>query len=480
MSASRPAAVIVLAAGEGTRMRSRTAKVLHELCGRSMLGHAIATARELGPEQLIVVVGHGRDMVSAHVTDRDADTRIVVQERQGGTGHAVRTVLEATGQISGTVVVTYADTPLLRAETLARLVTEHTTAENAVTALTVHLPDPSGYGRVVRDASGAVSHVVEDRDATEAERAIDEINTGVYAFDGALLADAVKRLRTDNAKGEEYLTDALGILRADGYPVGAVPAPDPAEVQGVNDRVQLARARKACNERLLEFWMLAGVTVIDPASTWIDAEVTLEADTEIWPGTHLEGRTAVAAGARIGPGCILRDTTVAEGAAIVHAVCESAQVGPGAHVGPYAYLRPGTQLGAGAKAGTYVELKNAVVGTGSKVPHLSYVGDAEIGDHSNVGASSVFVNYDGVAKHRTTVGDHVRIGSDTMLVAPVDVGDGAYTAAGSVITQDVPPGALAVARGHQRNVEGWVARRRPGTAAARAAESANRNEGAGK
>lgn len=461
-------------------MRSRTPKVLHELCGRSMLGHALATARELGPEQVIVVVGHGRDMVSAQVAEQDPETRIVVQERQGGTGHAVRTVLEATGQIPGTVVVTYGDSPLIRAETLALLTAEHAAAENAVTALTVHLPDPAGYGRVVRDASGTVSHVVEDRDATEAERAITEINTGVYAFDGTLLADAVKRLRTDNAKGEEYLTDVLGILRADGYAVGAVPAPDPVEVQGVNDRVQLARARKAFNERLLQYWMLAGVTVIDPASTWIDADVTLEADTEIWPGTHLQGRTAVAAGARIGPGCVLRDTTVAEGAAVVHAVCESAQVGPGAQVGPFAYLRPGTQLGAGAKAGTHVELKNAVVGTGSKVPHLSYVGDAEIGEHSNIGASTVFVNYDGVSKHRTAVGDHVRIGSDTMLVAPVSVGDGAYTAAGSVITQDVPPGALGVARGQQRNVENWVARRRPGTAAARAAEAANRDEGAEK
>jgi bifunctional UDP-N-acetylglucosamine pyrophosphorylase/glucosamine-1-phosphate N-acetyltransferase len=328
---------------------------------------------------------------------------------------------------------------------------------------------------------------VEDRDATPAERAIDEINTGVYAFDGALLADAVKRLRTDNAKGEEYLTDVLGILRADGYRVGAVAAPDPAEVQGVNDRVQLARARSACNERLLEYWMLAGVTVVDPASTWIDADVTLEPDTEILPGTHLEGRTAVATGARIGPSCILRDTTVAEGATVLHAVCESAQIGPGAQVGPFAYLRPGAQLGAGAKAGSYVELKNAVVGSGSKVPHLSYVGDAEIGEHSNIGAATVFVNYDGVAKHRTVVGDHVRIGSDTMLVAPVAIGDGAYTAAGSVITNDVPPGALAVARGRQRNVEGWVAKMRPGTAAARAAEAAARtaeaatsDEGAGE
>ena len=476
MSVSRPAAVIVLAAGEGTRMRSRLPKVLHELCGRSMLGHVVTTARELNPEKLIVVVGHGRDLVTAHLTEHAPEARVVVQERTGGTGHAVRTVIEAVGVMPGTVVVTYGDTPLMRAETFTSLISEHASSANAVTVLSARVPNPTGYGRIVRDSSGALLEIVEERDATAEQRAITEINSGVYAFNGALLADAVKRLSSDNAKGEEYLTDVVGILRDDGHRAGTVLAADPVEVEGVNDRSQLARLRRVYNERLLTYWMLAGVTIVDPATTWIDADVTLEPDSEIWPGTQLEGGTAVGAGARIGPGCVLKDTTVAEGATVIHAVCDSAQIGPGASVGPYTYLRPGTLLGPGAKAGSYVEVKNSVVGAGSKVPHLSYVGDAEIGEHSNIGAATVFVNYDGVTKNRSTVGDHVRIGSDTMLVAPVHVADGAYTAAGSVITQDVPPGALAVARGRQRNIEGWVARQRPGTPAARAAEEARRRD----
>lgn len=476
MSVSRPAAVIVLAAGEGTRMKSRTPKVLHELCGRSMLGHMVATARELDPEQLIVVAGHGRDLVAAHLAEHAPQARVVVQERTGGTGHAVRTVIDTVGAIAGPVVVIYGDTPLLRAATLAELAAEHAAAGNAVTVLTARVADPTGYGRIVRDPGGAMTEIVEERDATPEQRSITEINSGVYAFDGASLADAAKRVSTANAKGEEYLTDVVAILRADGHRAGTVLAADPAEVEGVNDRVQLARARMLYNERLLTCWMLAGVTIVDPRTTWIDADVTIEADSEIWPGTQLEGRTVVGAGARIGPACVLRDTIVAEGAMVTHAVCESAQIGPGASVGPFAYLRPGTILGPGAKAGSYVELKNAVVGSGSKVPHLSYVGDAEIGERSNIGAATVFVNYDGVAKHRSTVGDHVRVGSDTMLIAPVHIGDGAYTAAGSVISQDVPPGALAVARGRQRNIEGWVALRRPGTPAAHAAEEAKRRQ----
>jgi bifunctional UDP-N-acetylglucosamine pyrophosphorylase / glucosamine-1-phosphate N-acetyltransferase len=476
VSVSRPAAIIVLAAGEGTRMRSRVPKVLHEFCGRSMLGHVVMTARQIDPERLIVVAGHGRDLVAAHLAEHAPEARVVLQDRTGGTGHAVRTVIDAAGVISGTVVVTYGDTPLLRAQTLASLVAEHASAGNAVTVLTARFADPAGYGRIVRDRHGAMTEIVEERDATPAQREITEVNSGVYAFDGALLADAAKRVSTANAKGEEYLTDVVAILRGDGHRAGTMLAADAAEVEGVNDRAQLARARRICNERLLTYWMLAGVTIVDPASTWIDVDVTLEPDSEIWPGTQLEGATAIGAGARIGPGCVLRDTTVAEGATVLNAVCESAQVGPGASVGPFAYLRPGTVLGPGAKAGAYVELKNAIVGPGSKVPHLSYVGDAEIGEHSNIGAATVFVNYDGVAKHRSTVGDHVRVGSDTMIVAPVHIGDGAYTAAGSVISQDVPPGALGVARARQRNIEGWVARRRAGTPAAGAAEAAQRQQ----
>jgi bifunctional UDP-N-acetylglucosamine pyrophosphorylase / glucosamine-1-phosphate N-acetyltransferase len=475
VSASRPAAVIILAAGEGTRMKSKVPKVLHSLCGRSMLGHVLAVARELDPQRLVVVVGHGRDKVSAHVTGHAPGAQVVVQEQLLGTGHAVRMVTEAVGTTPGTVVVTYADMPLLRGATLGELARAHEAAGNAVTVLTAR-GDPSGYGRIVRDSSGAFLRITEERDATPAELEIDEYNSGCYAFDGALLADAVKRVTTDNAQGQEYLTDVVVILRGDGHRVGTVQAADPTEIQGVNDRVQLARARRAYNDRLLEHWMRTGVTIADPASTWIDVDVTLEPDAEIGPSTQLEGGTAIGPGARVGPGCVLRDTKVGADATVINAVCESAEIGPGASVGPFTYLRPGTKLGPGARAGSYVEMKNAVVGEGTKVPHLSYVGDADIGEHSNIGAATVFANYDGVAKHHTSVGNHVKIGSDSMLVAPVSIGDGAYTAAGSVITQDVPPGALGISRAEQRNVEGWVGRCRPGTPSARAAEAA-RSEG---
>jgi bifunctional UDP-N-acetylglucosamine pyrophosphorylase/glucosamine-1-phosphate N-acetyltransferase len=319
--------------------------------------------------------------------------------------------------------------------------------------------------------------IVEQRDATEAQRAIAEINSGVYAFDGKLLRDALSRLRTDNSQGEEYLTDVLAILRDDGHRVGAVATPDHHEILGVNDRVQLAELRRLLNDRVLEAWMRAGVTVVDPASTWIDVQATLAADSTIHPNTQLHGRTEIATGAVIGPNSTLRDTIVGAGASVVASHATGAEIGPGATVGPYSYLRPGTRLGAKAKAGAFVEIKNSGIGAGSKVPHLSYVGDAEIGEGSNIGAATIVVNYDGVAKHRTVVGDHARIGSDSMLIAPVTIGDGAYTAAGSVITEDVPPGALAVARGRQRNVEGWVERRRPGSRAALASEAARAEDG---
>jgi bifunctional UDP-N-acetylglucosamine pyrophosphorylase / glucosamine-1-phosphate N-acetyltransferase len=472
VSASRPAAVIVLAAGEGTRMKSALPKVLHPLCGRSMLGHAISAAQDLDPERLVVVVGHARDQVGAHATGVDPDARIVIQDHQGGTGHAVRCVIETIGLIPGQVIVTYGDMPLLRPDTLAALAREHEQAGNAVTVLTARVPDPTGYGRIVRDAAGALTGIVEQRDATEAQRAIDEINSGCYAFDGALLADAIKRVPSANAQGQEYLTDVVGILRGDGHPVGTLVAADPTEVEGVNDRVQLAQARRILNDRLLEHWMRAGVTIVDPATTWLDVQVTLAQDVEIGPSTQLQGQTTVGTGAQVGPGVTLKDTTVGAGASVINAFCEGAEIGPEATVGPYTRLRPGARLGRGSRAGSFVEMKNAVVGEGTKVPHLTYVGDADIGAGSNIGAATVFVNYDGVAKHRTRVGDQVRIGSDTMLVAPVEIGDGAYTAAGSVITEDVPPGALGIGRAGQRNIPGWVTRRRPGTAPAAAAEAA--------
>ncbi|MFF7386205.1 bifunctional UDP-N-acetylglucosamine diphosphorylase/glucosamine-1-phosphate N-acetyltransferase GlmU [Streptomyces griseoluteus] len=475
MSAIRPAAVVVLAAGEGTRMKSATPKVLHRICGRSLVGHVLAASRELDPAELVVVVGHAREQVAAHLAEIDPEVRTAVQERQNGTGHAVRMALEELGgPVDGTVVVVCGDTPLLTADTLAALTGTHQADGNAVTVLTAEVPDATGYGRIVRDgASGAVTAIVEHKDATAEQRAIAEINSGVFAFDGRLLADALKQVRTDNSQGEEYLTDVLGILRAAGHRVGASVAGDHREIAGINNRVQLSEARRTLNDRLLTAAMLDGVTVVDPATTWVDVTVGFGRDAVVHPGTQLTGATRIGEGAEVGPNSRLNDTVVGAGARVDNTVADGAVVGDGATVGPYAYLRPGTRLGVRSKVGTYVETKNASIGEGTKVPHLSYVGDATIGDFTNIGAASVFVNYDGETKNHTTVGSHCKTGSDNMFVAPVTVGDGAYTGAGSVITKDVPPGALAVARGQQRNIEGWVARKRPGSAAAKAAEAAS-------
>ncbi|MFF5025878.1 bifunctional UDP-N-acetylglucosamine diphosphorylase/glucosamine-1-phosphate N-acetyltransferase GlmU [Streptomyces collinus] len=476
MSAIRPAAVVVLAAGEGTRMKSATPKVLHQICGRSLVGHVLAASRELDPANLVVVVGHAREQVAAHLTEIDPGVRTAVQAEQNGTGHAVRMGLEELGgSVDGTVVVVCGDTPLLTADTLKKLAATHQADGNAVTVLTAEVPDATGYGRIVRDeATGAVTAIVEHKDASDAVRSIREINSGVFAFDGRLLSDALKKVRTDNSQGEEYLTDVLGILREAGHRVGASVAGDHREIAGINNRVQLAEARRILNDRLLTRAMLDGVTVVDPASTWVDVTVTFEQDSVVHPNTQLSGSTHIGGGAEVGPNSRLKDTRVGRGARVDNTVSEGARVGEGASVGPYAYLRPGTRLGAKAKIGTYVETKNSSIGEGTKVPHLSYVGDATIGDFTNIGAASVFVNYDGESKHHTTVGSHCKTGSDNMFVAPVTVGDGAYTAAGSVITKDVPPGSLAVARGQQRNIEGWVARKRPGSSAAKAAEAASR------
>ncbi|MFI6288447.1 bifunctional UDP-N-acetylglucosamine diphosphorylase/glucosamine-1-phosphate N-acetyltransferase GlmU [Streptomyces sp. NPDC051018] len=481
MSAIRPAAVVVLAAGEGTRMKSKTPKVLHELCGRSLVGHVVSAARELEPEHLVVVVGHASERVEGHLAERYAGTRTAYQAEQNGTGHAVRIGLEELapgGALDGTVVVVCGDTPLLSGGTLTALAATHSADGNAVTVLTAEVPDSTGYGRIVRDAaSGAVTAIVEHKDATDAQRAIREINSGVFAFDGRLLADALGKVRTDNSQGEEYLTDVLGILREAGHRVGASVAADHREILGINNRVQLAEAGRLLNARLLEQAMMAGVTVVDPASVRVDVTVTFEPDAIIHPGSQLLGVTHLGEGAEVGPNTRLKDTAVGAGARVDNTVADGAEIGADAAVGPYAYLRPGTRLGPKSKAGTYVEMKNASIGEGTKVPHLSYVGDATIGEYSNIGAASVFVNYDGEAKHHTTIGSHCKTGSDNMFVAPVTVGDGAYTAAGSVITKDVPAGSLAVARGQQRNIEGWVARKRPGSAAAQAAAAATEMSG---
>jgi bifunctional UDP-N-acetylglucosamine pyrophosphorylase/glucosamine-1-phosphate N-acetyltransferase len=455
-------------------MKSATPKVLHAISGRSLLGHVVAAARALDPENLVVVVGHARERVTAHLAEIDDRIRSVVQYEQNGTGHAVRVALEELPGLSGTVVITAGDTPLLTADALRALVAAHDAYGNAVTVLSAEVPDPTGYGRIVRDAvDGSVLAIVEQKDATDGQRAIREINSGVFAFDARLLADALGKITTDNAQGEEYLTDTLEVLRKEGHRVGAAIAADHREIAGINNRVQLAEARRVLNDRLLERAMLSGATIVDPASTWVDVTVEFEPDTVVLPNTQLYGATRIATGAEVGPNSTLTDTAVGPGARVSNTVADSAEIGEEATVGPFAYLRPGTRLGAKSKAGTYVEMKNATIGEGTKVPHLSYVGDATIGEYSNIGAASVFVNYDGQAKHHTTIGSHCRTGSDNMFVAPVTVGDGAYTAAGSVITKDVPAGSLAVARGQQRNIEGWVARKRPGSAAAQAAERAS-------
>ncbi len=472
-----PAAVVVLAAGEGTRMRSQLPKVLHPLGGRPLLAHAVAAARATGPQHLVVVLRHQAERVAQGLRDADPDAVVALQDDVPGTGRAVQCGLDALpADLTGTVVVTYGDVPLLSAGTLRRLVAAHTAGGNAMTVLTAELADPTGYGRVLRDGHG-VRAIVEQKDATEDERAVREVNSGVYAFDAAALRAALGRVGRDNAAGEVYLTDVLGLLRADGHRVEALAVTDEWEIRGVNDRLQLAELAAEANARTLRRWMLAGVTVTDPRTTWIDAGVELEADVVLLPGVQLHGRTRVAAGAVVGPDCTLTDVEVGAGAVVERTHGSSAVLGEGAHVGPFAYLRPGTRLGADGRIGTFVETKNAEIGRGSKVPHLSYVGDATIGEHSNIGAASVFVNYDGVSKSRTTVGSHVRMGSDTMYVAPVTVGDGAYSGAGTVIRKDVPAGALAVSVAPQRNVEGWTVRHRPGTPAAEAALRAAEDAG---
>jgi len=340
-AAARVAAVIVLAAGEGTRMKSDLPKTLHKVCGRTMLSHCLAAAAELRPQRLIVVVGHHGDKVAAQVRDQQPDAIIVVQDHLGGTGHAVRVALEAVGTITGTVVVTYADTPLLRGSTLDRLVAERETSGAGATVLTVRAPDPTGYGRILRDSAGAFAGIVEHADATPEQRSIDEINSGMYAFDGVLLADAIKRTRTDNAQGEEYITDTVCVLRDDGHLVVCVLAHDYEEVQGVNDLAQLAHVSAVLNARLLADAMRAGVRVADPSSTWVDVGVRLAAGAYIGPGTQLEGNTVVGAGARIGPGCLLRDTVVGAGATVLDSFCENADIGAGAEVGPFAHVKGG-------------------------------------------------------------------------------------------------------------------------------------------
>ena len=460
--------VVVLAAGEGTRMKSTTPKVLHEISGRTLLGHVLHAVSGLKGKNLCIVVGAGRELVEAHVAQIAPHARTVFQEHRGGTGHATQLALADTSS-QGTVLVLAGDTPMLTGASLEALLDVHHKGKFAASVMTAEHPDPTGYGRIVRSADGSLLRIVEERDASDEEKAIYEVNSGVYAFDGVKLAAAIGKLKNDNSQGELYLTDVLEILRNDGGSVAAVLIEDFIEILGVNDRAQLAESAALLRDLINDNLMKAGVTIVDPISTWVDSTATVDSDVTLLPGTWIAGATKVASGAVIGPRSTLLNCTVASGAHVIESHCTGAVIGANASVGPFTYLRPGTQLGSSSKAGAFVEMKNAVVGDGSKVPHLSYVGDATIGEGSNIGAATIFVNYDGVEKHHTVVGDHVRIGSDSMLVAPITIGDGAYTAAGSVITEDVPPGAIGVARAKQRNVLGWVLRKRSGTQSADAA-----------
>ncbi|HYO34324.1 MAG TPA: bifunctional UDP-N-acetylglucosamine diphosphorylase/glucosamine-1-phosphate N-acetyltransferase GlmU [Nocardioidaceae bacterium] len=477
MTAAHPAAVVVLAAGGGTRMVSATPKVLHSIGGRSLLGHSLTAARGLDADRLVVVVGHGREAVRPHVESLDPDAVVVVQEEQRGTGHAVQVALEALPETDGgLVVVTYGDVPLQTTSTLRHLVESHAEQSNAVTVLTAVVANPFGYGRIVREDGGAVVAVVEEKDASEEQRAIAEINSGIFVFDEAVLREALRAVGSDNAAGEMYLTDVVALARKSGRRVGAVTTTDTWQTEGANTRAQLAALGRELNRRVLEHWMDSGVEVIDPASTWVDVTVELARDVSLKPGVQLHGATRVDTGAVIGPDTTLTDVEVGAGAIVVRTHGSQASLGPGSTVGPFAYLRPGTVLGGDAKIGTFVETKNATLGSGAKVPHLSYVGDAAVGEGSNIGAGTIFANYDGVSKNRTTVGVHCRTGSHNTFVAPVEIGDGAATGAGTVVRRNVPPGALAVSGGPQRHIDGWVQRKRPGTAAADAADAARDEE----
>ena len=455
--------VVILAAGQGTRMRSSVQKLLHPLCGRPIIEWPVAAARAAGADKVVVVDGPDRRLEAA----LNGHVSLAVQERPLGTGDAVRAAIDQIGS-AGTVVVVNGDAPLITPESLRALVDSHESSGAAATIATMVLEDPSGYGRVVRAPDGTVEKVVETKapgDASELELRIREVNTGMFAFDGAALAGALAEVRPHNAQGEHYLPDVLPILRAHERTVGAFELTDPEELLGINDRVQLADVAAVAQRQIHERLMLSGVTIVNPAATVIDAGVTIGEDTVVAPFTSLQGSTTIGRGSTIGPNSTLIDAQVGDEAKVLHSYVVGATVGDRVSVGPFAYLRPGTVLREGSKAGTFVEIKNSDVGRGTKVPHLSYIGDADIGEETNLGASTITANYDGYRKHRTTIGSRVKTSVDTTLVAPVSVGDDAYTAAGSVITTDVPPGALGVARPRQTNIDGYAERRRERAAA---------------
>ncbi len=449
-------AALILAAGEGTRMRSDVPKVAHRILGVPMVELVVGAARDAGCDRVVVVTGHCAEQVEGLVPG----IACARQDRQLGTGHAVMCAEEVLAGHAGPLLVLSGDSPLIRPETLRGLVEAREAAGAAMALLTADPGDPTGYGRILRDEAGEVAGIVEQKDLAPGQGSIREVNTGFYCFDGPLLFEHLHRLETDNAQGEYYLTDMVRTFRSQGLKVVSVLTDEPEETLGVNSRVQLAEAGKALQRRVNAAHMLAGVTIVDPDLAWIAPTVTIGRDVVIEPMTFLMGATSVADRAVIGPQARITDSFVGEGAVVDASIVVGSEVGPGATVGPGAYLRPGTVLEARAKAGTSVEIKNSLLREGAKVPHLSYIGDAEIGPGANIGAGSITCNYDGFEKHRTVVGAGAFVGSDTMLVAPVSIGEGAVTGAGSSVNRDVPPGALAVERTDLRVVEGWAEKRR--------------------
>lgn len=439
---------VVLAAGQGTRMKSKLYKVLHPVCGKPMVQHVVDTLASMQVEDIVVVVGHGADAVRAKLGE---GVTYALQEEQLGTAHAVQQAAPFLRDKEGTTILMYGDVPLLSAETLSALLAYHEEQQAAATVLTAVLSDPTGYGRIVRNETGEVLRIVEHKDANEEERAVREINTGIYCYDNRKMWKALAEVKNDNAQGEYYLTDCIGILRNAGEKVVAFEAKDPEETMGVNDRVQLSEAEAYMRRRILLNHMRNGVTIIDPSSTYIEADVAIGADTVIQPGSFLRGRTTVGADCVIGPQADLTNVEVADGVSITYAVMVDARIETKSTVGPFAYVRPGTHIGPHVKIGDFVELKNAKIGEGTKIPHLSYVGDAEIGEGVNIGCGTITVNYDGAVKHKTVVEDGAFIGCNANLIAPVTVGRNAYVAAGSTIHQDVPENALAIARERQVN-----------------------------
>lgn len=467
--------VVVLAAGEGTRMKSKSAKVLHEIAGRTIIENLLAAVKPLEAKNLTVVVGSHKDEVIEHLTKIAPKAKTVFQEKRNGTGGAAQLAL-ASHKGDGTVLILAGDTPLLTTQTLQEFIDLHASHKNKASVLTALLPDPTGYGRIIRGDDGVILKIVEEKDATESEKDIDEINTGVYLFESKVLSAVISKIQSNNSQKELYLTDVISLLNDQKESVHAIVSNDYTETLGINDRTQLAEVTAIMRDRINNQHMLAGVSIIDPTTTWIDAGVKIEADVVIYPSSAISGETVIKSGAIIGPRTTLVDCEVGSAASVIESFATKSVIGSGAKVGPYTYLRKGTVLDSDSKAGAFVEIKNSTVGKGSKVAHLSYVGDAQIGQESNIGAATVFVNYDGEKKHQIKIGDQVRIGSDTMLVAPVTIGDGAYTAAGSVINEDVPAGAIGIGRARQVNILGWVLRKRKDSKSAAAAKKAGAKE----